>query len=341
MISVGKNIKQSNEQLIKVSIERIYRGLTNKQGELYKKMSFLRTLQGIDIKKYKAAKLELPYFVCAQFHPSIRKKDNFLNTQYFILDLDNLHQFDKSVERLKEELSEDDQIMLMFASPSNDGVKVLFKLKEPIVDAMYYSLFYKIFAGQFAKKYQLEGIVDIKTNDVSRCCFMSYDPETYYNPNSSLVEAEAYTQGQDINLLTKLHKELKEVENEHKLALEKVPNVFDTNKQLPDSILQDIKQRINPNLKVKPPVKEFYQPQEIDAILKPLEGHLNENSIDVLHVKPISYGKQFKLSAGKHWAEINLFYGKRGFTVVKTTKTGSSKELADIAVVLINQFLYN
>lgn len=341
MISVGKKIKQPNEQLIQISIDRLYKGLTNSDSELYQKLSFLRTLQGLDNNKYRAAKLELPYFVCAQFHPSIRKKNNFSKTNYFILDLDHLHQFDRSVPELKNELRNDEQILLMFASPSNDGLKVMFKFKSPITDAMYYSLFYKIFAGSFTKKYGLEGIVDIKTNDVSRCCFMSYDLDTYYNPNPALIDPAAYTNGQDINLLSGLHKELKELEKEHKTALDNVTKVFDPNTSLPDTILQQIKQRINPNLRTKPPKKEHFQPIEIDEIIVPLEEYLNSNEIKLLEVKPISYGKQLRMAADKYWAEVNLFYGKKGFTVVKTSKTGSSAELAEICAVLIRQFLYN
>ena len=229
----------------------------------------------------------------------------------------------------------------MFASPSNYGLKLVFKLKEPIVDAMYYTLFYKIFAGQFAKNYKLEGIVDLKTNDVSRCCFMSFDPDAFYNPNASTIEDKQYTKDQNINLLDTLYKELKEVETEHKKAQAQVQEVFNTSKELPDDILKEIKQRINPNIRTKPSEKDPYQPEEIEHILEGLRGFLLGNTIEIINVKPISYGKQIKLKAGIHWAEINLFYGKRGFTVVKTTKSGSSEDLADLCAVLVKQFLYN
>jgi hypothetical protein len=343
MISVGKNVRQVNDQLIQISIERMYNGLINPKSDLAKQLSFLRALQGIDLAQYKVQKLTLPYVVCAQFHPSIRKKENFLQTHYFILDLDHLHQFNKTVEGLKEELSKDEYIMLLFASPSNDGLKVIFQLETPIVDSMYYTVFYKIFAGQFAKKYGLEGVIDLKTNDVSRCCFMSFDSTAYYNPKASFVNAGDFTQDEDCNALDSLFKEIKEAEKKHKEAFEtfEIRGTVDARKELQQDVLNEIKKRINPSLRIAAIGKLHFQPEEIEEVLKKLQLFLEDNTISIISALPISYGKQIRLKAGVYWAEINLFYGKKGYSVVKTTKTGSSTVLADLCHTLICQFLYN
>jgi hypothetical protein len=41
------------------------------------------------------------------------------------------------------------------------------------------------------------------------------------------------------------------------------------------------------------------------------------------------------------WCELNLFYGKRGFSIVKTTKSGSHAELADLAANVLRELLYD
>jgi hypothetical protein len=39
------------------------------------------------------------------------------------------------------------------------------------------------------------------------------------------------------------------------------------------------------------------------------------------------------------WAEINVFYGKKGWSVVKTTKSGSHPDLAELGARAIEEIL--
>ena len=71
-----------------------------------------------------------------------------------------------------------------------------------------------------------------------------------------------------------------------------------------------------------------------------IEKHAAKYDMKVELVKNIHYGKQLKFSAGRHWAEINLFYGSKGFKVVATTKTGSNVELAEISKKILCELLY-
>jgi hypothetical protein len=341
MIQVGKNITQLNDALNSVSFDRVYKGLTNPDSEMARQLQLLRQLQSIDINQYRKQKTNLPYLVCAHFYPNFRKKENFVYTEYFIIDLDHLHQFDCSVTDLKAKLQTDERILMLFVSPSNDGLKVVFKLSERITDSGYYTMFYKIFASRFATQYQLQGIVDLKTSDVSRCCFMSFDPEVYYNPEATSIVAGAYTQEQDLNVLDFLKKEVKEAEKEAKEAFN-TAEIFSipmsNHTILTDSVLQEIKLRINPNMRVKA-MKNHYQPEELEQVLTDLKLFLEEHLIQLVVANPISYGKQLLLAAKSKKAEINLFYGKRGFSVVKTTKTGTCSELTELAHTIISQFL--
>lgn len=66
----------------------------------------------------------------------------------------------------------------------------------------------------------------------------------------------------------------------------------------------------------------------------------NGEKFSLLAANPIHYGKQLRVGMDNLWAEVNLFYGKKGFTVVKTTKTGSTPELAELASQTLYQILY-
>ena len=59
----------------------------------------------------------------------------------------------------------------------------------------------------------------------------------------------------------------------------------------------------------------------------------------VTEVCDIQYGKKFKFRLGLKLAEVNVFYGKRGFKVVKSPKSGTNDELNGLMVELIEDYL--
>ena len=85
-----------------------------------------------------------------------------------------------------------DRVVLSFLSPSEDGLKVFFKLKERCYDSGLYSLFYKAFLLEFSKQYVLHQVIDTRTSDVTRACFVSVDPDAYYNPDAVQVDIRAF-----------------------------------------------------------------------------------------------------------------------------------------------------
>ena len=84
---------------------------------------------------------------------------------------------------------------MAFCSPGADGLKLLFRLEEKCEDEALFSAFYKQFALTFSQKYQLEGVIDTQTSDVTRACFMSYDPEAWYRPEALPVDWRKQVQG--------------------------------------------------------------------------------------------------------------------------------------------------
>ena len=55
--------------------------------------------------------------------------------------------------------------------------------------------------------------------------------------------------------------------------------------------------------------------------------------------KPVPYGLRLDLRQGDETVPLTLYYGKKGFSVVKTTKSGSNADLAEVAKDVLEQLL--
>src|SRR5699024_11143382 len=84
--------------------------------------------------------------------------------------------------------------------------------------------------------------------------------------------------------------------------------------------------------------KNYYQPEELQSIVQELEALVEGVGAKIEKTEPISYGRRVRGSGGKHWAELNVLYGKEGTTIVKTTKTGSNSELDESIYILIRDY---
>lgn len=333
----GNKVTQPGDQLYPITLDRWYQGLVATTGPVYDKVQQLRTLKAVDPGVYRKAKTALPYVVCAVFHPAVRRKENFNYTACFMLDIDKLSGLSLSVEAVKRQLQSDNRIALMFVSPGNDGLKLLFLLKEKIYDAGIYSVFYKQFAAAFAAGHMLQGAVDLVTHDVSRCCFMSHDAQAWYNPQAQPVDAQEWLTA-DVTLFSPDA----QVPDPEPVPIGEDPPATPTreakNTALPQEVVDKIKERMGYAQKAKQANKDYFQPEALNEAMPALTAYLTEMQLQVAGVKPISYGKQLKIAVGHIWAEVNLFYGKAGFTTVKTTKTGSHAELAELAKGAIDTF---
>jgi tetratricopeptide (TPR) repeat protein len=66
--------------------------------------------------------------------------------------------------------------------------------------------------------------------------------------------------------------------------------------------------------------------------------YIQESGIETVDIINIHYGKKFKFRTGVHQAEVNLFFGKRGFTVVKSPRQGTNEKLNDLMTSYIQSF---
>lgn len=335
MIQFGNKITQAGDPLQKMEVAKLYQSICHPKQPFQDFIAQLRAIKTVDENQYRELKKQLPYFVCGIFHPAVRRQENFAGIEHFIIDLDHLEKagLDKGV--LCGQLREDPEISFFFTSPGGDGLKVLFNLAEPCRDAALFSAFYKLFARRFAEKYGLLETIDLRTSDVTRACFVSHDPEAWYALEVNPVRMEDYVTGLDFDKTEKALKEADDFMKEH--GLDKGPP---EKPGLDNEILLQIKQKLNPKFR-DPKKKDFIVPAQLDEILPVLLERLPAYALELAETEPIQYGRKVKLKAGLLWAEVNIFFGKRGFSVVKTTKAGSNAELAELAAQAINEILFS
>lgn len=336
MISCGNNIRSTEENLQKVRVDYLYQCIRVPRTDVAEKIARLRIIKGLDAKMYATQKRELPFFVCGMFTPAFRRKENFAYTEYFVLDIDHVQEKGHDLGELKQRLVSDSRVVLCFISPGQDGLKLMFKLKSRCYDAGIYSIFYKLFASMFSKQYNLQQVIDDRTCDVSRACFMSIDPDVYYNPVAELVDWEQIVNEQNSMAL---FENVKQVEEEqHQLGKESAKDELVSNEPGAET-MQRIKSLLNPARAKKEKIKEYFVPGILNDIIGDLKRYIEETGAIVTEIRDISYGKKIGVQVGLKFAEINLFYGKRGFNVVKSPKQGTSEELNAVVAELVTAFI--
>jgi len=331
-VYTGKSVTRCDSQLSPLTLERLCEIIKNPEPGFLTSLERLRTLQTINQTAYREEKKQLPFFTCGSFVPPIRHSKNFGSISAFVLDIDHLGEKELTIEETKKRLKDDERVVMAFASPGNDGVKVIIGLKSPCYDASLFSLFYRKFAVSFGRQHQFEQVIDKRTSDVTRACFLSYDPDVYFNPEAKPVKIEEWISPDREFSFGEEIRRMKEIE---------VPGQVDETEEQkgPDAeILSLIRKKLNPASK-PPTEKNAYVPEELGPVTDELYRRIEEFNMQLADVSNIQYGRKLRFVAGQLWAELNVFYGKKGFSVVATPKRGSNMELAGLARKVIWQIL--
>lgn len=335
MISTGINIISSGDELKKVLVKYVYDSLRNPHADILAKVRQLRIVRELDSKQYNFLKRQLPYLVCGIFNPSFRRTENFAYTEYFIIDIDHISEKDLNLQDIKKAIIKDERVCLCFISPGEDGLKVLFKLKERCYDAGLYSLFYKSFLQSFSTQYNLQQVVDVKTSDVTRACFVSIDSEAYYNPEPTLVDINSFISANNTQSAFDIKHQLEQQEVSKDAEVKTEEKVIDPDQ----ATLVKIKQILN-NKETKEVEKSpVFVPEILNKIIEDLKAFIEQTGVVVTEIINIQYGKKIRIKMGLKQAEVNLFYGKRGFSVIQSPRTGTNPELNVLMVDLIKQYL--
>ena len=106
---------------------------------------------------------------------------------------------------------------------------------------------------------------------------------------------------------------------------------------------EDIMERIKAKLKERQ-IKtsknaDVFVPEQIERIIDDLTTFFEQFEITLYETKNIQYGKKLRFRLDKKCAELNLFFGKRGFTVVESPKTGTDIKLNQLCADIVKQFL--
>lgn len=136
--------------------------------------SHLRAITDLKEKrKYKAK-----YFDYVTFSGTFVKRNDEDLIQHSLLmtiDLDHL----ENLEEIKEMLLKDEYFdtELLFKSPSGDGLKWIIKVD---LEQATHQEYYTAVSNYLEQQYNIK--VDASGKDISRACFLCYDPEAYINP---------------------------------------------------------------------------------------------------------------------------------------------------------------
>jgi hypothetical protein len=207
----------------------------------------------------------------------------------------------------------------------------MFRLDKPCTDSALFTAFYKVFARQFAERWGLMQAIDLKTSDVTRACFFSHAPDAIYRPEALPLRLDDFINALDFNQSERVIREAEQRFREEAM-----------NYNIPEPVSQDalsrIREKLNPRAR---PLgeKQHYVPQEVDQVLPLLQERLVDYELTLVETKPIQYGRMVRIRTEAMWAEINIFYGKRGYRVVATTKSGSNQALAGLAVRVVEEIL--
>lgn len=334
MISLGKQIRSSMDGLQNVSIADFVQMVKSPDDILRNQIEQLRIINEVDKESYSRLKRQLPYIVCAHFNPSFRKTENFIYTEYFIIDIDHISSKGLYISELRSAIQIDRRVVACFLSPSEDGLKIMFRLSERCTDSGLYSIFYKAFARQFAMTYHLEQVVDNKTSDVCRACFMSCDENVFYNENAEAVNINEFINEDNSLFMRELMRSQKQEQTDVSV-MERKGNVDPAEDEL-DKIKQILKLKRSRAVEQK----SMFVSQEVEkALAAGLSTALYDAGLEIVETTNINYGIKLKLSSGSKQAEINIFHGKKGFSVVEIPKSGTDLELNSLSAELISLWL--
>ncbi len=338
MFSVGSNVRNNSEPLKKVTPEYLFNALRSPKPEFLSRIRQLRIVRQINESQYVQLKQQLPYFVCASFNPPFRNTKNFAFTEYFIMDIDHICEKGLILDDLRRKIESDSRTMMCFLSPGEDGLKVIMKIKDRCYDAGVYSVFYKKFVYEFSLQYDLQQVLDIRTSDVTRACFMSVDSSAYYNPDAEPVDMAEIIDMEDSSVLLRQKKEVEESISALTDMADSSSNAVEIRE--PDD---DAMERIRALLNMKTKKVSVERPVFVPAILDTIQGELNDYVSDIgfmiSEIINIQYGKKIRAKLGLKMAEVNLFYGKRGFSVVVSPKTGTDGTLNILLADTVRAFI--
>jgi len=203
---LNNNLTKSKTQTLNISHKNmlstpatVYTSIHNpKDGEVSPVKEILNSIQNGKYKElvedYRrthnfALKLLLPHFITAEVL-GIRRDANVKKLELIFIDFDDVPDY----EATRIRLSSDSHLVALFESPTKGRLKGIMRI-EPIYTIKELKALYPTVMAYFKDKYNLD--IDPSGSNMSRVCFVSYDPDIHINENAiafkkpELVEAPA------------------------------------------------------------------------------------------------------------------------------------------------------
>lgn len=332
MIMHGLTITSSSQALQMMDTTTLWQQIQRADDHLVATIARLRALRSIDPAQYTQAKRQLPFFVCGIFNPPYRRSENFAYIEHFVLDIDHLTDKGLDAEAVRQQLQADERVEMLFLSPSGDGLKVMFRLSERCYDAGKYAMFYRAFTHDVSTHYGLEQAIDTRTCDATRACFLSFDPQAYHNSFALPIVLGDFLQEDNPQSVFEADRHY----------LSQAPPTSASEAPLPvdpdTDTMQRIKQQLGQRKALIAAARSEWpvpQPFMLAEAMPEVVQIITEAGLEITDISDIQYGKKIHVRLGMRQAEANVFYGKRGFSVVATPKRCCSPELNDILADLL------
>lgn len=330
MFSLGHNIRQNPPEAMGfVAPEALVSWLRDAGHGLAADTQRLRKVRQIDKTAYTAAKLSLPYIVGSSFREGLRHRDHFEAVGYLCLDLDDCFTSEATRGNLVERIVGRDDVLLLFVSPSGLGLKVWLRLLTPCTDANAYKEFYRDYATAFAEAVGLVGKVDLRTCDATRACFLAHDPDAYYNPFALSLDWEARLRTQELPLNASEQSRTDQTAARPSEGRPLTPEIYDA-----------LRRVVNPKASTRGPKPPPFVPEILEQLPNELRPALHAVGLQLEAAVPIQFGLQLRCRGALRLAEVSIFYGKRGFSVVKSTRSQTDPALNQVLHDLTYTFLF-
>ncbi|GAB2596499.1 CRISPR-associated primase-polymerase type B [Spirosoma areae] len=318
LLSSGQQITSATDTLRAISLAEVATWV-RADAALQHQTERLRKLAQFDQNAYKTAKTSLPYVVGSVFANGIRRMDGLDEATYFVLDLDHCTGLEGQVpDAIRADLS----VALAFVSPSGEGLKLFFRLLDACTDAKTFSAAYRQFAGDFGLRHGFVKSVDLRTSDATRACFLAHDPTAYHNPDAMPVDWRLWLPDQAPlgEGLFDDEPDADGVVSARKPAVERPIN---------EVAYRDVLRAINPNTPSRRE-KQTFVPDELWAIEPAVRAVCAQFSWELTEMTPLNYGLKVAVKQGFRRAEVNVWHGRKGFSVVRSPKTGTDPALANL-----------
>ena len=103
--------------------------------------------------------------------------------------------------------------------------------------------------------------------------------------------------------------------------------------------MDKIRQLLNMRPRKEVVEKDIYVPEILNNLEESLKDYVNQIGFHITEVLNIQYGKKIRAELGLKKAEVNLFYGKRGFSVVISPRTGTDESLNGLLAEAVEAFI--